>query len=192
MAVVQLLCSEKFIKENSSISDNIGGKYILAALRDAQEIRLKGILGECLLNTLKQMQADGVFREDPIPVDALPYKELVDQCQFFLLHATEVDLLFRVSYKVGNFGVAKSSDENLLVASSGEIERQQVFYQSKADAEAAQIQEFLLQNRSSFPELKACDCARIQANLRTAASCGIVLGGARGKQAPYKKGGCCR
>lgn len=192
MATIQLLCSEKFIKENSSISDNIGGKYILAALRDAQEIRLKGIVGECLLNTLKQMQADGVFREEPIPVDALPYKELVDQCQFFLLHATEVDLLFRVSYKVSNFGVAKSSDENLQVASSGEIERQQVFYQSKADAEAAQIQEFLLQNRSSFPELKACDCARIQANLRTAASCGIVLGGARGKQAPYKKGGCCR
>ena len=55
MAVIQLLCSEKFIKENSSISDNVAGKYILAALRDAQEIRLKGILGECLLNTLKQM-----------------------------------------------------------------------------------------------------------------------------------------
>lgn len=190
MATIQLLCSEKFIKENSSISDNIAGKYILAALRDAQEIRLKGIIGECLLASLKEKQADGLFTEDPIPADVAPYKELVDKCQFFLLHATEVELLFRVSYKVGNFGVSRSTDENLQVATSAEIERQQVFYQSKADAEAAQIQEWLLQNKAAFPELRDCDCARIQANLRTAASCGIVLGGARGKA--VRKGGCCR
>lgn len=190
MATIQLLCSEKFIKENSSISDNIAGKYILAALRDAQEIRLKGIIGECLLASLKGMQADGSFKLDPIPDDVAPYKDLADRCQFFLLHATEVELLFRVSYKVANFGVSKTTDENLQVATSAEIERQQVFYQSKADAEAAQIQEWLLQNKAAFPELRECDCARIQANLRTAASCGIVLGGARGKA--IMKGGCCR
>jgi hypothetical protein len=135
MATIQLLCSEKFIKDNSSISDNVAGKYILTAMRDAQEIRLKGILGECLLASLKEMKADGKFNE-PVPVEAAPYKDLVDRCQFFLLHATEVELLFRVSYKVGNFGVSKSTDENLQVATSAEIERQQVFYQSKADAEA--------------------------------------------------------
>ena len=189
MATIQLLCSEKFIKDNSSISDNVAGKYILTAMRDAQEIRLKGIIGECLLASLKEMKADGKFNE-PVPVEAAPYKDLVDRCQFFLLHATEVELLFRVSYKVGNFGVSKSTDENLQVATSAEIERQQVFYQSKADAEAAQIQEWLLQNKAAFPELRDCDCARIQANLRTAASCGIVLGGARGKA--VRKGGCCR
>ena len=190
MATIQLLCSEKFIKDNSSISDNVAGKYILTAMRDAQEIRLKGILGECLLASLKEMQADGRFKEDPVADDVAPYKDLAERCQFFLLHATEVELLFRVSYKVGNFGVSKSTDENLQVATSAEIERQQVFYQSKADAEAAQIQEWLLQNKAAFPELRDCDCARIQANLRTAASCGIVLGGARGKA--VRKGGCCR
>ena len=46
MATIQLLCSEKFIKDNSSISDNVAGMYILTARRDAQEFRLKGIIGE--------------------------------------------------------------------------------------------------------------------------------------------------
>ena len=182
------LTSEVFVKSVSNISDNVAGKYILPSIREAQEIKLKSILGPCLLSALKLMVGNGTINA----AGNEKYKELVDECQYFLAYSAIVELIPKVSYKVGNFGLSKSTDENLQVASSGEIERQQVFYQSKADAEAAQIQEFLLQNRSDFPELKACDCARIQANLRTAASCGIVLGGARGKQALYKKGGCCR
>jgi len=38
-----------------------------------------------------------------------------------------------------------------------------------------------MDNRSSFPELNECDCRRIESNLYSAATCGIFLGGVRGK-----------
>ena len=55
-----LLSSERFIKEVTSVSDNLAGKYLLPSLREAQEVALRGILGDCLLERLKEI--DGVLR----------------------------------------------------------------------------------------------------------------------------------
>ena len=43
-----LMVSETKIKEVSNISDNVAGKFILPAIREAQEIKLKSIIGSCL------------------------------------------------------------------------------------------------------------------------------------------------
>ena len=53
-----LLTSEAFVKEVSSISDNIAGKYILPSIREAQEVALKSIIGSCLLEHLKAIGLD--------------------------------------------------------------------------------------------------------------------------------------
>ena len=95
----------------------------------------------------------------------------------------------RSSYKLTNFGLAKSNDENLSVATLDEIAANRGYYLAKADAQCYALQTWLLENRSLFPELRDCDCNRIRANLTSAASCGIYLGGARGKsnRNPYRK-----
>ena len=59
MAKEILLSSEAFVKEVTSASDNLSGKYILPSLREAQEIGLKGILGDCLLAKLKSLVRAG-------------------------------------------------------------------------------------------------------------------------------------
>ena len=56
-----LLTSEVFVKSVSNISDNVAGKYILPSIREAQEIKLKSILGSCLLSTLKMMFSNGTL-----------------------------------------------------------------------------------------------------------------------------------
>ena len=53
------------------------------------------------------------------------YKILLDRCQYYLAYAAIVEVTNKVSYKIGNFGVAKSSDENLQVASKDEIGKMQ-------------------------------------------------------------------
>lgn len=173
-----LLSSEKFIKETTNVSENLSGKYLLPSLREAQEIGLKGILGDCLLARLKQLVKDG---EINLPIN-VAYKDLLDRCQYYLAYETIVEVVERVSYKVVNFGVAKTTDENLQVATQDEIAKQKFFYQAKADNYCLHLQNFLLNNRQAFPELTVCECNRIQANLKSAASCGIFLGGARGKK----------
>lgn len=171
-----LLSSESFVKSVTSVSDNLSGKYILPSLREAQEIGLKRILGDALLTKLKGLVKDGVVRD----TGNEKYLELIDRCQYFLAYVTIVEVTNKTSFKVGNFGVAKSADENLQVATQDEIAKMQYYYQSKADACCLELQNWLLENKSSFPELSANDCRRMQSNLHSAASCGIFLGGARG------------
>lgn len=179
-----LLSSEAFVKSQTSVSDNLSGKYILPSLREAQEIGLKGILGDCLLSKLKSLVKDGTIEASANQ----KYKELIDRCQYYLAYVTVVEVTNKTTFKVGNFGVSKSSDENMQVATQDEVAKMQYYYQSKADACCLDLQNWLMENRSSFPELNECDCRRISSNLYSAATCGIFLGGARGKS----KGGCRR
>lgn len=172
-----LLTSEVFVKSVSNISDNVAGKYILPSIREAQEIKLKSILGPCLLSSLKLMVSNGTIVN---PGNEM-YKELVDQCQYFLAYSAIVEILPKISYKIGNFGVAKSQDENLQVATQDEIAKQEFYYQSKADYYAIELQQWLLDNHSSFQELDSCQCGKIRSNLYSAATCGLWLGGPRGR-----------
>lgn len=174
MAKEILLSSEAFVKEVTSASDNLSGKYILPSLREAQEIGLKGILGDCLLAKLKEMVKTGTLFG--------AYKRLVDHCQYYLAYQTIVEVTNKVSYKIGNFGVTKTTDENLQVATQDEIAKMQYYYQSKADACCLDLQNFILENKADYPELSECACRRIEANLHSAATCGIFLGGARGRK----------
>jgi hypothetical protein len=112
------------------------------------------------------------------------YKELVDRAQYFLAYTAIVELTMKVSFKVGNFGVSRSNDENLSGATFDEIGKLQYYYQSKADFCKLELQTWLLDNLALFPELRACDCDKIRANLHSAATCGLWLGGPRGK---YRK-----
>lgn len=175
-----LLSSEAFVKSVTSASDNLSGKYILPSLREAQEIGLRGILGDDLLAKLKALIKEGTLETESKGV----YKTLVDHCQYYLAYMTIVEVTNKVSYKIGNFGVTKTQDENLQVASQDEIGKMQYYYQSKADACCLNLQNFLLEHRTDYPELSKCACHKIESNLHSAASCGIFLGGARARRLP--------
>ena len=169
-----LLTSESFVRSVTNVSDNLAGKYILPSIREAQEQGLKGILGDCLLSKVKQLISSNALDGK--------YKELVDHCQYYLAYAAIVEVTNKVSFKIGNFGVAKSQDENLQVASYDEIVKMQYYYQTKVDAYCLELQTWLLDNKCSFPELNECHCRKLSSNLYSAASCGIFLGGCRGKK----------
>lgn len=175
MATEILLTSEKFVKSVSSISDNVAGKYILPAIREAQEVGFRRIVGDALLDKLKALYAADELDKNP------PYLHLVEKSQYYLAYAAIVDIVTRVTYKVGNFGVAKSDDENLRAAGVNELSNQREYYQSKADACCMDLQNFILAHKSDYPELTENTCYQIKANLQAFATCGIFLGGVRGR-----------
>ena len=73
-----LLSSEAFVKSVTSASDNLSGKYILPSLREAQEIGLRGILGDDHLAKLNDLRKDGKLETESGGV----YKTQVDHCQY--------------------------------------------------------------------------------------------------------------
>lgn len=175
-----LLTSEAFVKSAAGLRDNIAGNYILPAIREAQETRLREILGDALIDRLKDMVADRSISD----VDNALYKALLDKCQYLLAYSAAAEAAANVALKVGNLGVSRASDENLEPASHDDVSALMERYRSKADAACLRLQRWLLANKEDFPELGECDCGRLEANLRSAASCGIWLGGARGRRIP--------
>ena len=175
-----LLISETFVKEVLSISENVAGQYIRPSIREAQDIALRNIIGDCLLQRLKDLVASGEIED----TENAAYKALADIERYFLAYSACVGIAQRVSFKIANAGVVKTPDERVDVADQPDMAKVQFFYQSKADSLAFDLERWILERRGSFPELRECDCARMKSHLYTAASCGIWLGGPRGKQLP--------
>lgn len=181
MTYIQLT-SEEFVKSLTPISDNLQSKYLISAIREAQDNTLRWILGDMLLDKLQRLVADDEIR---LPENA-DYKALIDQCQYVLAYQAVANCLVKTAYKIGNIGVAKASDENLQPVTWSELTSVRDDYQKKADSYVANLQRYLLNNRALFPELSECQCNIISAHLNSSASCGLVLGGARGKIEPRR------
>ena len=181
-----LLTSERFVKDATSISDNLAGKFLLPAIREAQDVRLRDVLGTCLLEKLKALVATDPETHTR-PIDApenASYKDLLGRAQYFLAYAAAANICEKVAYKVANMGVVKTSDENVQPGDSTEVSRSRDYYVFKSDSECRTLQNWVLENRANFPELDACQCDQIRAHLRSSASCGLWLGGPRGKIVP--------
>ena len=174
MATEILLTSEAFVKALDSVSENLASKYVRSAIREAQEIGLRGILGDSLLDKLKADYAASHLAAD--------YKALVDKAQYYLAYLTIVGVAERVSLKISNAGVIKTSDDNIQNADAVDVAGKKAYYQAMADAECLRLQNYLLENITKYPELTTGDCNRIKSNLYSASTCGIWLGGARGKE----------
>lgn len=174
-----LLVSEDFIKTNSNLNENVWGEFLLPAIREAQDIELQQILGSCLYRTLLDMVDDGSISDD----ENVAYKELLDgYIQEYLMYQVITDLIPIIGVKLANLGIVISNDEHINNLSESERERIKSHYQYRADFYCKRLQEFLLSNKESYAELDECACNNLKANLKSAASTGLFLGGARGRR----------
>lgn len=178
MATEILLTSETFVKSVSSISDNIAGKYLRPSIREAQDIQFRRVIGDSLLAKLKALVGDGSIESEANKA----YKELLDRAQYVIAYYAIVELCPKVAFKVANAGVVKTGDDKVQNADRVDLDAVRDYYQAKGDSAVRDLQDYLLNNWSFYPELTEGDIHRIHATLYSAASCGIFLGGARGKR----------
>ena len=169
----QLITSTKAIKERLPISDNVSDKYTSFAIYEAQEFDLKGILGETLLEKIK---ADIVANN----LTGI-YATIRERSQFYLALRTAVHLTESTAFKIANAGVIQSNDEHSTNASKNDFQAVRKMYIDKSDVAKLDLQNFLNANNEQIPELHVHDCDKVNAETRSAATCGIFLGGVRGK-----------
>lgn len=181
-----LLTSEDYIKTNSNIQDHIWGDLLLPAIKTAQDIGLQQVLGSCLYNSLLGMVNDGSITATTNEA----YKVLLDDyIQDYMMYQVITDLVPIIGVKLGNLGVVVSNDEHVQNLSESERSNIKQYYQYRADFYCRRLQEFIIENKEAFHELDACQCAKIKANLDSAASTGLWLGGYRGRIIKDNK--CC-
>lgn len=172
-----LLTSTDFVKSNTNISDNISDKFLLPTIKEAQNEDLRQVVGDTLLNKLKQLVYDGSIGD----VENEKYKRLLDEAQYFLAYSAISKMVLLTSYKLSNFGISTTSDEHINSPSFNEILAMKDLYIQKADYYKYQLQLFLLDNRNEYPELSVNNCNSIRSNIYSAASSGLWLGGSRAK-----------
>lgn len=172
-----LLVSEDFVKSNSALNDNVWGKFLLPAIRESQEIDLQQIIGTTLYQTLLGLVSDGSITASTNE----HYKALLDDyIQPYLLYQVQSNIVPIINVKMGNIGSVVSSDEYVQTLSQGNVDLVHHYFQQKADFYCRRMQDFLLNNCNDF-NLDECACNRIKANLNSAASTGLWLGGLRSK-----------
>ena len=173
-----LFCSESYIKTNSGLNDNLFGKSLLPAIREAQDIYLQQIIGETLYKKLIGLVDEGTIGDDE---NAL-YKELLDEyIRSYMLYQTIVQVIPVTNVKLSNYGTTLSDDQYLVNLSQGDAELIEKHYSMLADFYARRLQEFILNNCDAL-DVDACTCDGIKANLNNAATTGIFLGGQRGRK----------
>ena len=172
-----LFTTADFIRSVTIVSDNLQDKYILSSIREAQDIEFQQVVGTRLYNRLKLMVEDETILLDYNE----HYRELLDKAQYFIAYQTLANLTVNSTYKINNIGLNTISDDNVTTPSLSDTFKLSRYYTDKADHYKMMLQNWLLKNKSYFPELLKSDISELSANVHSAASCNVFLGGARGK-----------
>ena len=172
-----LFTNADFIRSVTIVSDNLQDKYILSSIREAQDIEFQQVVGTRLYNRLKIMVEDESIAYD----FNVHYRELLDKAQYFIAYQTLANLTVNSTYKINNIGLNTISDDNVSTPSLSDTFKLAKYYVDKADHYKMMLQNWLLKNKSYFPELLKSDISELSANVHSAASCNVFLGGARGK-----------
>ena len=89
-----LFISEDFIKTNSGLNDNLFGKSLLPAIREAQDIYLQQIIGSTLYHKLLELVDEGTIGDTGNTI----YKELLDEyVRSYMLYQTIVQMTSTLS-----------------------------------------------------------------------------------------------
>ena len=170
-----LLTNDSLIKSTTNIFDNVNGNYLLPSIKLSQDIDLEEVIGTELLRKLQSDVSDNRFEEK--------YKTLLDEYVVpYLNYATIVRLIPTVAFKITNAGVTKTDDEKMTNLTVNEIDKVEAEYRHIADVYKNRLQRYLIANHGDYPELNKNNTVdKIKQNLYSSASCGIVLGGCRGK-----------
>lgn len=152
-----LLISEKTIKENSLVSNNVDGKYIQNAIRTAQDISLQPIIGQKLFERL----CEGVSKQNLTELET----ELISTyIQPVLLNAVMSDLVLQLTYKFRNLGIVQTTDANIMIPSLNELQYIREDYNMKATFYMNRLSDFLEANCTKFKQYPGCECGKLKAN----------------------------
>lgn len=203
-----LLISEDYIKSESNLDFNVSGKYLMSAIKLAQDIELQSTIGTRLLEALQKKVINWIDPNTPMPLEApdiiipsLPYpprepisdsieddkniryKELLDlYVQPFLLYQVLSEIVIPLSFKISNFGIMRTDDEKDYAAEYDKVMLIKKYYKDKADFFKNRLQDWVISNYSDFKELYEYKPLKdMYPNLYSASSTGLWLGGNRGK-----------
>lgn len=172
------------VRTLSNISDNVNSKVLAAAIRTVQDDELMLIVGEPLLDKLKDVKENGgpeITPDQKAPAGRSIYTEVIEKAKMFIINKVIAELIVMINYKIDNAGLIQTSDDNIECLGIDDTLTLKGYYDSRADHYAHLLQNFLIENLSRIPELTQPQVYKIHATLHSAGNPSVFLGGARGR-----------
>ena len=177
MAKKILLISPDVIKGLTNIDDNTQEKFLTPAICETQDMDFTQVVGTAMVEKLQELVSGNTIGSEGNEM----YKALLEKAKYFMVYATISRLPMISSFHLSNMGVNQGNDDNNAVVSFSDVVSVEDYYIKKADFYKKTLQDWCCANINDLPELKSCKKGDTKANLNSAASTGIWLGGARGK-----------
>ena len=165
-----LLISEKTLKQNSVINNNVDGMYILPAIEYSQDAGLQPLIGTKLYNKLMDLVESGI-------TEATDYKYLLDEyITPYLINKVTSEIQIPLTFKLRNQGVVQQTGDNTYAPSMKDTQYVIQNYENKANFYGNRLSDYLRANKSKYPEYCSVDsCADMHSD-RGAYKTGIYLG----------------
>lgn len=165
-----LLISEKTLKQNSVINNNVDGMYILPAIEYSQDAGLQPLIGTKLYNKLMDLVESGI-------TEATDYKYLLDEyITPYLINKVTSEIQIPLTFKLRNQGVVQQTGDNTYTPSMKDTQYVIQNYENKANFYGNRLSDYLRANKSKYPEYCSVDsCADMHSD-SGAYKTGIYLG----------------
>lgn len=168
------LVSPDDVKAASNINYNVNDEDVSSAIRTSQNIYLRDIIGDNLLEAIQEKVADGSIDE---PENAAYLTLLDDYVSEYLTYQACVEITVPISLKIRNIGISQDYDTNITASALQNIAELADFYRTQAIDKANRLIDFLVANNAAFPEIGApCACGQNPPHLKKKANTQLYLG----------------
>lgn len=183
-----MLISPDVVKRTGELNYNVDDTVIGSAIRSAQNIYLKDVIGTALLERIQELVWNSIQESDIMPTsngnsiddpENEMYKVLLDEyIENVLVYKCLVEITTRISFKIRNVGVSQNSEENINASSLSDIKYIKNGYETLFCDALNRMMDFLENNKAAFPEIDSkCACSKTKPRLNERyANTGLYLG----------------
>ena len=162
------------VKAASLVNYNCEDETVGYAIREAQDVYLKEILGNALLEKCIELASGNTLDNEGNEA----YKDLIDKYIYdFLVAKSQEQILIPISFKIRNIGVSQDSDTNVTSQQFQNVIDLKNYWRTISIDKGNRLKCFLNENKSAFPELDDCACGGCcgSPNLQLETNCNLNI-----------------
>lgn len=171
MDINTLLINAEYVRNNSTVSDNMEDAYIIPSIIDAQLSGLQPLIGTRLYDTLCKHVDDADLDQNP------DYKELLDNyVSLYLLYTVIANMTVDNYQRQHNAGSVVYTDTNYQQLGLSDLKYMEQHWRDKAAFYANRLTDFLHANSAKYPEYHQHHCGEMHHDdISSTYHCGINL-----------------
>lgn len=167
------------IKANTSVNSNINDKYLMAAIQEVQDTKVRNLLGNQLFDKVTSLISNNTISKDENKV----YYNLLLLLRPFIVYSVLIKVNLNVFARATNGGVVKSNDDTFSSVSLEELKYLNSQYNNAINTYYRLLQEYLIDHWTEIPEvLKFKNFKSVLSKIQGENASGLWLGGSRGKR----------